>query len=537
MTKKIDDAYTNAANKLTEIGTKDALTARAVLTVHYDCYRTMNEMKAMRAEAWIDAMVEPATEFVKWMAKDSCAPARDAAAYYLDLIGRWLQKSGTFHWARSEEIAKLPPPPPPPEPTEPEQWFVAPAYYYPLYKGERSTSSSSPIQDVIGANTWSSSSKNRPRKCATPATINLTAGDHPHFRITHTASPDDRPIRIVGQGPGTRIMPNSVGGSQTLYAENCQYHELANLTIVGDDMAALMTENPSSKRFDSWDERPVTRDLKLFDVNIDGGWDHSISIEDNLALGRTRCKWGLQSYELGTSRSHKWGFDWMRGVLRGIFKEQFGYFHTPKGTVRLSGLNAYGCGRSFAQIACRDSEGGAGEGKFLIENCTIADTCLQPGGGGSAISLNGNYKGILHVRDTVIKLGCTKSLHSDYSDNITGCFVAYSGKNDEGDLGPRNKEVVLEGNTFEVGEHYPGKGSARRTNVSVGMTDVFRMRGTKIVQHQDAFSIALEVKETTGHVEFGYGNEVIGDVIYKGQKFIDPQRNGAGYQEMRKNVF
>ena len=390
------------------------------------------------------------------------------------------------------------------------------------------TPSGAPLQDVEGADRWSSSSRNRPRLCRPGDVLEVASGDYRNFRITHTydrAGLDDF-IRIIGgfdlagPSPRPRILPNSVGGSQTFYLEWGGAHEIRGLDIIGDDMAGFFTERPQAERWHG--EHPGFRDIRFFDTNILGGF----SFEANEG---PHCKWGALTYELGRSAYAAPGFVFHDGEVSGIRKEHAWYMHNTIGDCSFQRVKIKGCGRTGFQFANRQGEGPEGKGDIYIADSVIEDVGLQMSGGGSAITIKGGHVGTYLLKNVKVKQGGNPDIHPDFSDNITGCVVAHKG----GDAWDAKPSLMIgAGSKFVMGKVNPGKGAARRPAVDVANLKLFKMRNSIIEVGVNAREALVIDPDTIDKIQLDDSNTVLGNCQWGEDKYPDPHRNGQGYRDM-----
>lgn len=398
-------------------------------------------------------------------------------------------------------------------------WIEAPKWT----KGEETFHRS--LQAIIGANRWSSSSYNLPRKCLPGDTIWMSPGEHPFFRLTHSYDETgiDKQIHIRALDPANRpiIIGNPVTGSQTLYAEWAGGFSLKDMVLKGDDISMFQSENPSSKRWNG--SHPGNRDIFLDNVDMDGGFNH-------LTNEGPRNKWGALVYEMGkTAYPPREGFVWRNSRWGGIYKEHAMYQHNAQGNQRFENLKIRGCGRTAFQFANRAGEGPDGYGNITFERCVVKDVCLEDGGGGSAFTFKGNHNGKYHLIDCGVQLGCDDRLHPEFQRNITGSLVAHKSKSAPSRY---TKELELEDCHFEVGKHFVGEGSARRANLDISHTGTFKMHGCKVISHPGTREALRIDPDTVGNLILDQSNEVRGDVIYGDKTWRDPQMSGEAYRKL-----
>ncbi len=409
-------------------------------------------------------------------------------------------------------------------------WVVAPNRYRRADQGSWEFSDEA-LQDVIGADHWSSSGRNRPSLFQRGDVIELEPGDFRHFRIT--LSTDRRPgVERVEQAadvvwgrdpqttirarlPGTvRILPNPVGGSQTLYFEWGGAFTFQDIIFTGDDMSALASERPASDRFSF---HQGFRDLWFFDCHVEGGW--------NPLLGTgTTGKWGILNYEMGRSAEDAPGWVWKGGSMEGVFQEHFHYFHNVQGDVWIGGkgphrpLRARWAGRTFFQMANRRGEGPAGYGNLTFRDIVVEDTCLEDGGGGSAFSFHGRHQGTILLERVKVRLGANPELPEPWNRNITGALVAFAG----GDTGGApNGDLVVRQCDFQVGPFYDGVGAARRANVEIRECRSFVLEATRIAQLGPDPRPALEIASDliTGSIVLDDDCVIVGRCVFDGVSY------------------
>lgn len=436
-----------------------------------------------------------------------------------------------------------------PPATPQETWEVAPRSYTDPSTGA-STPSEFSIQDVIGANRWSSSGKNRPRLCEPGDTLQCEEGEYRHFRFTHTYDEGgevDPTITVKGIGHETVIIPNEVGGSQTCYLEWGGGVALRSLTLLGDDTAAFYTENPWSKRWNG--AHPGFRDVLLHSVDIDCGF--------NFETGNgPRNKWAVFGYGLGPSAYRAPGYVEENVHIRGVFHEHGHYFHNSQGGDGRSaggasspgsqghgGMYFYrgsviGAGRTAFQFTARQGEGPPGSGNVYIGDYLIEDVCMNDGG--SAITIAGGHDGTFWLRNVVCKLGCNPDIHPDYADRVTGCVVAHRG----GDSYPVKPRLVISGGRYVVGRENPGKGSFRRPSLNLGNLAYLRIEHAEVWSHPGTREALWIDLDSIDEVELCLSCDIRGDVAYVRNGEVhrfkdddDGEWNGSAYRAMHRELW
>ncbi len=407
-------------------------------------------------------------------------------------------------------------------------WVLTPSSCRNVATGE-TINTGSPVQDVFGADQWSSSGKNRPELKTPGDVIELTPGDYEHFRIT--MSYDRKPgvervnshsdyqfgidpqTVIRASQPGTvRVQPNPVGGSQTHYLEWGGAVTYEGLTFVGDDTMGVGSERPASLR---WNFHQGFRDFWFYDCNLEGGFNFETNTGPD-------CKWGVLTYEMGRSAYDKPGWIWSGGSITGIREEHANYFHNVLGDILVENMTMKWCGRTAFQMANRIGEGPAGVGDLTFRNVYVEDVCLQDGGGGSAFSFNGRHTGTILMDNVTVRLGANPNLHERWNQNITGALVIHAGE-DTDDL--PNGHVIVKDCDFQVGPHFVGKNSARRGNIQVDECMSFSLINTRVAQlgNNPREALDIEPDRVRDYMIFDDDCEIIGECIYDGDKFPDYQ--------------
>lgn len=392
----------------------------------------------------------------------------------------------------------------------PEQadWELTPNTIYNVHKDEVITSGH-PLQDTIGADKWSSSSRNRPMMMTPGDTILMHPGEYPHFRVTHTYDEDgiNEQTVIKAANPGdVLIKKNPVSGSSAFYIEWGGGYTFENLHFEGDDSFCIGTERPASKRWEG--THPGFRDIHFKNCSILGGWDaHTDEGPNN--------KWGVLSYELGRSAyDDDYGFSWEGGEISGIKKEHAFYMHNVIGDILIRDLKVKHCGRTFFQLTNRESEGPKGSGDIYLQNVDVEDVCLQQSGGGFAFTFKGNHDGTVYVTDSTCKLGCNEDLHPTYQPNITGCLSTHLSYSDQDPL----DEIIIDRCHFEVGKYYVGEGPARRENVGLSHVRNATIKNTTIISHPGAREALRINLDTIDLLALG-GNKVTGTCYVNDTKY------------------
>ena len=449
--------------------------------------------------------------------------------------------------------------------TTPAQWSVTPDGFVHIESGEVFDGHDEAIQDLIGADHWSSSSRNRASHHSRGDIIELLEGDFDRFRLTLSYDTTDGetdhdgnnfqwgldPQTIIRAAlPGKSAIKNlhNPVNDKNLYLEWGGAWSIENLDVYGNSTAAIMTENPYAKR---WSYHPGFRDIRFCDTRIIGGYDFNTDSGFN-------TKWGFLSYGLGRSAyTNTPGFIFKAGskrakaigghTLQGIKREHFFYFHNVQGGgqggIYIGGnsvddpLTASGAGRTFIQVANRDSEGPAGNADITLQYIEISDVSLQQGGGGSALSFNGNHTGTITIDHVDVRLGANPDLHPNYQDNITGGFVSWDGSGST--VETPNGDIIIKNSYFQVGPHFVGRGAARRENLQVGDCKSFTLENSSIVQmlgddgRRPRGAITIDTSTISETITFRGENTIIGDVYVDGNKFADDGLDGSGYAAMR----
>jgi len=136
-------------------------------------------------------------------------------------------------------------------------------------------------------------------------------------------------------------------------------------------------------------------------------------------------------------------------------------------------------------------------------------------------------RGLIDINGCTVKLGCDPDLHEDYQENITGALVVWEGG---GASGVTTKEVMVKNCHFEVGEFFPGKNAAKRTNVNIAFTDKFTMMNTTIKQWPDT-APALSFGSDVPEIILERTCVVIGDVKIDGITYHDYDFDGTGWAD------
>lgn len=402
-------------------------------------------------------------------------------------------------------------------------WILTPSSIVETASGAL-TSTDNPIQDVIGANKWSTASKNRPAKIERGDLIHLLPGEYHHFRNTHTYDENgtDPTTRIVAPDRAT-ILANPVGGSQTHYVEWDGGWMFENLDFVGDDLAAEFSENPASARWDG--SHPGFRDLTWINCTIQGNWN----AETMPDKPDSASKWGILNYQMGKSATPSQpGWQWIGGTIEGIWTEHAAYFHNIQGDILFEDVKIRWCGRTAFQMANRVGEGPAGVGNLTFRDVEVEDVALQDGGGGSAFSFNGRHTGQILMERVKVFLGANPNLAAPRNKNITGALVIHAGGDTQD---APNGDVVVKDCHFQVGPAFAGEGSARRGNIQVRECRSFWLEGTTVHQLGDNPREALDIDSTVvvDKLYLDPSNDIVGECIFDGTSY-------ATYAEMLENI-
>lgn len=345
--------------------------------------------------------------------------------------------------------------------------------------------------------------------------IQLYGGGAPYHHVEVAANLHGPKVILGVNRP--MIGPNPVGGSDTFEIRS------GDLVVYGvdfdaDDRGALKTTA----------QNPVDRAL-FADCEING------------KFGPSPERWGVHGYHT----SHFSFIDFrVFNIIKGVNEdggneEHCFYFHLHGKTGRhhfLRGLSKRSA-RTDKQFVSRKGEGIAPlPGLILIEECLAEDVCLEAGGGGSALTFRGAANQDIVVRRYKVKLGCNPKLAEvlpGREKNITGGLLCDT----PADSHSPARSLSIRGSEFEVGEVFPGVGSARRTNVkilSVGRLEILpdtdetgQIRKTRIIQHQDsplgkAFERALEIDAS--NIPDGVrlsrdGVEIRGECVWDGRPY------------------
>ena len=358
-----------------------------------------------------------------------------------------------------------------------------------------------PVMDVIGANRWSTSSRNRPRLCAPGDTVLLSPRvRHRHFRVTHTYDEGaERDSQITVRAPHGEeravIDRNPVGGSHTLYVEWGGGFTFQGLRILADDIAGFMTERPASDR---WEGRhPGFRDLFLRDCVIDGEYDFTID-------AGFKSKWGLLTYELGRSAYHGTaGFGVYDTRIQNIYHEHGGYLHNCLGAVTFQDCRFVRLGRSGLQFTWRTEEGPQGSGAILIQDSFFQDCGINDGT--SAISIKGGFDGQIVLNRCKVLQGIhPRDLAPPYRENVTGALVVHEG----GGSHPAKPEVAVIDSWFSMSG---GKGSYRRPCVDVSHCKTFLLHRSKVFATEDSREALKIDADSIDNIKLTKDNIVQGD--------------------------
>lgn len=404
-------------------------------------------------------------------------------------------------------------------------WHVTPTQ---IYKPSGDVVSSGwPIQDVLGADHWSSSGRNRERMCSPGDTIRLVDGIHRHFRVTHSRHVENRPITVVGEDQNTTFIgPNPVGGSHTLYLEKCHKHQFQDITFLGDDTAAVMTERPQRGRDEGvpeWDSLSVS-DTHFRRCDVDGGFNWSDG-------SGPRNKWLLQSYELGkTEYPGAVGFSWDHGSFSGCYHEHAMYLHNIQGHISFTNLTVNGMGRSWAQTTNRVGDGPMGKGTLYFGDCYAWDLGLNDGS--SALSFRSGHRGAIVLNRVTIKQGDASDIDPRWAENVTGCLVTHKGSDSHENAYP---DLFMTQCRFHMGRHRQGLGSFRRENTHLSFLRRCKLRGNFIKSWPGAREALVIQPQTIEHLDIDESNRVIGDVVIQTDAdravFKDPDQSGAAFGE------
>lgn len=344
-----------------------------------------------------------------------------------------------------------------------------------------------PIYHIFGANQRSTAAQNTPRLIEAGDRITVESGDYPRNWLSHTFKNTDDITLLIGDIDDRPIFLRSFpfATNDTFYHEYSGGNELRNFIIEVDGRAGVKTPGSNSGL--------TGPDLFHFNCDLIGGWNAESD------AGYKSGKWGFHGYDTGEAIRKpygNYGFIWWGGSVSGIFKEHGFYTHNIKGGHLWDSVNFKWCGRTAIQVVNRLSEGAFGYGDVVIRNCKIEDVCLEPQGGGSAITVKGNLDGDVIIKNNVVKLGGNPNLHPSVQGNITGSIVIEWGKNvtdSANNAGVNN--TVLVGNTFEVGKFFGGVDDARRTNVVIQASRRLQIKTTTIKQYPGASKTALDIWE------------------------------------------
>lgn len=373
--------------------------------------------------------------------------------------------------------------------------------------------SGDPITGIYGIDK-DTPSRNKPRHCLPGDRVLLNDMSYHHAKFNHSFTPTDLPIYFCPRtNAGTKVLKNPVGGSSTLDYPCAGPTFFMDMDFEGDDLQAISVPTNSNNV-----------DLSFVNCNIVGGWSPGTGGPNN--------KWGVLGNLQGRSLiPDGLGWIWLGGSITGIAQEHCNYFHNLQGNILLLAGVFKHCGRTAFQLANRTTEGPDGRGNVFIWDCEITDTCLEQGGGGSAISFNGNHQGLIHIYGTTVSLGCDSSLVGPYNKNITGAFVSTAG---QGSAGRPNGDIVIQGCDFQVGQFYPGVGSARRTNVVIADCTSAKIKNT-VIKNFPGTAAALEIKtaSVTTLPVLIEGCTVLGDILVSGHAYKDPNRDGSGLAALK----
>jgi hypothetical protein len=412
---------------------------------------------------------------------------------------------------------------PPPDPEA--DWYLSPDRILEASTGAV-TFTDNPIQDAIGADQWSSSGKNRPEMINRGDTVSLAPGDYHWFRITLSTDNSRTDGEKVssdadltwGQDPITwliapdraSILPNPVGGSQTLYLEWGGAYGFENLDFIGDDWMGIGSENPASERFSY---HQGFRDFEFIECSVWGNYD----AEKDGEKGDSN-KWAIINYQMGRSARGVPGWKWVGGRIGGIWEEHAHYFHNVQGDIWIEDVEIKWCGRTAFQMANRFGEGPPGVGDLTFLDLRVEDVCLQDGGGGSAFSFNGNHTGTILLDNVTVRLGANPDIHPVRMGNFTGALVIHAG---EDTLDNPNGDVIVQGCDFQVGPE-KAMGSARRPNIMVGACESFTLMNSRVAMigdQREALDISPDM--VVGMITLDDDNEIIGKCLWDGDTFPD----------------
>jgi hypothetical protein len=278
--------------------------------------------------------------------------------------------------------------------------------------------------------------------------------------------------------------------------------KFVGITFEADDRAALKTTSGVEPGV-----MLVNCKLHGYGSAFDPGWN------DN-------SKWGIHAYDTA---------DWQESnsLILSIRGEHARYFHGIKGRHHFQGGITAHCGRTAFQFVNRQNEGGEGVGSILIEAHSVEDVCLEQGGGGYGFTFRGGMPtSDIRLRSNKIRLGCRRLLSDTFNQNIAGALLCDSSPESKPGAGDAawpggTYSLEMDGEDYEVGTVYPGKGSAIRPVVKVDALQRFTMNDCRIVVHRPdgAYPIALEIGNDVGEVQISGTNEVVGWVVFKGTRY------------------
>ncbi|MFG0316802.1 MAG: hypothetical protein ACF8XB_05980 [Planctomycetota bacterium JB042] len=298
-----------------------------------------------------------------------------------------------------------------------------------------------------------------------------------------------------------RLRRNQTGGSSTLGFVHPLYHShlrLEHLTVEASNNAALLTWENAHIHLGV--DAPFCG-IHLIDVLIDGGFDH--------ARGEGfDSKWGclLNRTSDFVARDVE---------VRGIRREHAFYPHQIEGRHEFVRVTVDGVGRTFLQIANRETENGGarGFGEVVVRDCYVRNAGLADGG--AAITVSGHL-GRLVVTDTLVE--CSEQ------GNALVVWPEYSPP--YGKHGTPNGTVVLRGNAF-LG------GSCVRPLVRLSGAASLVAEGNTFISGLN--SIAVDVNPEDGGMAgalfplgsiVGRGNEIQGKVLVAGEVLLSSKPPG-----------
>lgn len=323
------------------------------------------------------------------------------------------------------------------------------------------------------------------KNCAAGDDIVMADGEYPRFSVDTT-----KQYKLHAANTGlASIKRHTVSGSGTIPVKKNNRLGMFGIKVNASDLACFLFDNPHGAfTFD---------DFTFEQCECAGTFDPTSTATPEPS------KWGFLTYALNN-------FSFSGGSVHSLEKEHAFYHHNIQGPMTIENAKIYHCGRTAVQIVARTNEGPMGSGTIHLRNLAIEDVCLENGGGGSAISINGGHNGDIFIEGCSVKLGCNQDLVKPYSNNITGGFASFFG----GGSYSVKPNITIAGCYFEVGKFYTGSGYARRPNLQVGYVKEFTLVETQIIQHPGAREAIAFSPGSIDHMTLDSKNQVTGEILW-----------------------